>query len=178
MPTRLPPAPLEVPRQREIELLAPKMRTAVESLIALRLERFHDGRAANDDDSVMLIFETLRTNKRQKFLYGQGRDYFGKIVTKAYDAAWTWHSYGMAIDIIHPKKLWSAPSIWWETLALDAEYVGLYPGRRFKTIPDSPHVQWRGKGQFLTPLSPTAQDRADYRAKRTLLVWERYGVDK
>lgn len=173
---KLPPAPPQIPRQTELELLAPGMRLAVLDLLAIRAERFHDGRRENDVDAVHLVFETLRSNKRQKFLYGQGRDYAGKIVTNAYDASWSWHGHGMAIDIVHPTLWWKAPEAWWEQLAVDAEYVGLYPGRRFKRIPDSPHLQWRGDGKFLTPLSPTPMDRADHRANRTIDVWKRYGL--
>lgn len=170
----LPPAPVGPPRIATLDSLAPRMRLAVIDLIALRKERFHDGRAENDVDSVYLLFETLRTNARQRHLYGQGREYAGKIVTKAYDAAWSWHGYGGAVDIVHPKLMWAAPERWWEQLALDAEHVGLYPGRRFKSIPDSPHIQWRGAGKFLAPLTPDAVDRDNFRRGNVKAVWERY----
>ncbi len=173
---KLPPAPPEVPRIKSLDDLAPRMRKVVVDLLALRADRMHDGRAENDVDAVTLVFETFRTNARQRCLYGQGREYAGKVVTKAYDASWSWHGYGMAIDIVHPTKWWAAPERWWEQLALDAEHVGLYPGRRFKSIPDSPHLQWRGAGKFLTPLSPDPLDRSNHRAGKTKLVWERYGL--
>lgn len=172
----LPPAPPAVPRQRAVELLAPAMRRAVDELLKHRGRRLHNATTADDADALTEIFETLRSNERQRFLYGQGRDYAGKIVTKAYDAAWSWHGYGAAIDIIHPRLMWDAPEIWWETLAQDAELFKLFPGRRFKSIPDSPHIQWRSSGATLMPLSPTAQDRADHRAGRIDAVWKRYGL--
>ncbi len=155
------------------------MKRAVLELIALRVARFSDGRAANDQDSLHTLFETVRTNARQQFIYGFGRSYDdGRgIVTGAYDASWSWHGYGMAIDIIHPVKQWKAPDIWWKTLAADYVTVGLRPGRSFKRV-DSPHGQWLGTGKTICPAVPTAQDRADHRAGRISLVWKRYGVDK
>ena len=176
---RLPLPPPEVPNQRSIELLAPAMRRTVTELLALRTARFSDGRAANDEDSLSLLFETLRTNARQQFLYGFGRDYddVRGIVTGAYDASWSMHGYGLAIDIIHPKLLYKAPDSWWKQLADDYEAVGLRPGRSFKRV-DSPHAQWLGIGATRCPATPTAQDRVDFRANRISLVWKRYGADK
>jgi peptidoglycan LD-endopeptidase CwlK len=176
---RLPLPPPEVPRQTTIELLAPAVQATVLRLIELRVARFSDGRAANDEDSLHLLFETLRTNARQQFLYGFGREYDdGRgIVTGAYDASWSWHGYGMAIDIIHPRLAYKAPDKWWRILGEDYAAVGLRPGRTFKRV-DSPHAQWLGVAPRLCPATPTAQDRADHRANRVSLVWKRYGVDK
>jgi len=169
------PLPLEnIPETSTIELLAPRMQTVTRQILELRRLRFHDGRASNDEDSLTRLFETFRTNKRQQHIYGFGRDYDdGRgIVTKAYDASWSWHGYGLAIDIIHPTLRWNAPQDWWEQLAKDFEFAGLRAGRRFKRMPDSPHAQWLLKG--LCPVSPTAQDRADHRAGRIAEVWKRY----
>lgn len=176
MAKKLPPPDVIVPEINELKLLAPRMQSVVNELLALRAERFHDGRAENDEDSLIRVFETFRTDRRQKHIYGFGREYDdGRgIVTKSYDASWSWHGYGLAIDCIHPKLKWAAPKRWWTILAEDYAHVGLYPGAAFKTIPDSPHAQWYLKGKV--PLSPTAQDRADQRAKRIEDVWKRYGA--
>lgn len=176
MAKKLPLPTINVKEINEIKLLAPKMQRAVDDLLALRAARFVDGRAENDEDSVTRLFETFRTNQRQKFIYGFGREYDdGRgIVTKAYDAAWSWHGVGLAVDCIHPKLEWNAPEKWWIQLAADYTYVGLRPGRLFKSIPDSPHAQWYANGRC--PLGPTAQDRADQRAKRIEDVWQRYGA--
>lgn len=178
----LPLPPDEVPNQRAIELLAPAMKRAVTELLALRTARFSDGRASNDEDSLSLLFETLRTNARQQFLYGFGREYdddgAGRgVVTGAYDASWSMHGYGLAIDIIHPTLRWNASDIWWKKLAEDYETVGLRPGRSFKRV-DSPHAQWLGAGITICPKTPTVKDRVDHRAGRISLVWKRYGADK
>ena len=176
MAKRLPLPPPHVPERAVLSELAPKMLVVVNQLVELRRLRFHDGRASNDEDSLTRVFELFRTNKRQQHIYGFGREYDEvhppKIRTRAYDASFSWHGYGLAIDIIHPTLRWNAPQDWWEQLALDYEFVGLRAGRRFKTVPDSPHAQWFLKG--LCPVSPTAQDRADHRAGRIQEVWKRY----
>jgi hypothetical protein len=171
------PLPTEnIKEQTDLALLAPKMRSAVMDLLKLRADRFADGRADNDQDSLILVAETFRTDRRQKFIYGFGRDYDdGRgIVTKSYDASWSWHGYGLAIDCIHPKLQWDAPLAWWKQLADDYQHVGLYPGLAFKSLPDSPHGQWYANGKC--PLSPTAEDRFAQRAHRIEDVWKRYGA--
>jgi peptidoglycan L-alanyl-D-glutamate endopeptidase CwlK len=152
------------------------MYTAVKQLLEIRRLRFHDGRASNDEDSLTRVFETIRTNKRQQHIYGFGRDYDEvhppRKRTNAYDASFSWHGYGLAVDVIHPTLRWNATQAWWEQLAKDYEAVGLRAGRRFKRLPDSPHAQWFCGG--LCPVSPTPQDRADHRAGRIQDVWNRY----
>ena len=176
MAKRLPLPPPHVPERAELSELAPRMYTTVKQLLEIRRLRFYDGRASNDEDSLTKVFELFRTNKRQQHIYGFGREYDEvyppRIRTKAYDASFSWHGYGLAIDIVHPKLLWNADEAWWEQLAKDYEQVGLFSGRRFKSIKDSPHAQWYAAG--LCPMSPTAQDRADHRAGRIQEVWKRY----
>jgi hypothetical protein len=122
--------------------LAPKFLAA--------LDLFCD--AVEDETGVRpLVWETIRTNARQRFLYGFGRRYDdGRgIVTYSQDADETWHGYGLAADVIHPTLYWNAPESWWRTVERLAEQYGLTSGRDWdkndatpERFVDSPHVQW------------------------------------
>ena len=144
----LPLPPAEVPVQSDMTLLAPFFREAVERVVA-------DMKAWGYTPQV---FETMRTNERQAFLYGFGRTYNdGRgIVTYSQSADDTWHGYGLAVDsgrpdgIGHPRgpqqnlpggsiaEYASAPafSLWpgdGKSLGLPVEEVVVAPnGRPFK----------------------------------------------
>jgi len=89
------------------------------------------------------VAETLRTDARQRYLYGFGRDYDdGRgIVTHSETALDTWHHYGLAADIIHKTKGWQAPAQWWQQLGAAAKAQGLVWGGDW-TFRDYPHIQW------------------------------------
>src|SRR5688572_5940877 len=98
----LPRPPREVPRIWSLDGLAPKMRRAVEAvLFDMKKER---------------VFETLRTDERQRFLYGFGREYDDIIaprgpVTKAKTAMGGWHFFGLGVDIVEDDATpWVAPN--------------------------------------------------------------------
>ena len=138
--------PPEVPVQRDLALLAPLFRKAVERTLA----KLAGGR-------MEWPFETLRTEDRQQYLYGFGRDYDdGRgIVTNAELADTSWHAYGLAVDIVEKDNTpWLAPTSFWDNLGRAAEAEGLVWGGHWKHR-DIPHIQW-GR----CPVSPRFTDRA------------------
>lgn len=98
------------------------------------------------------VFETLRTDARQRFLFGFGRtwDDGRGVVTRSETALDTWHGYGLAVDIIDRKLLWKADRWFWETLGLSAQRHGLVWGADWNAngrsddegLVDRPHIQW------------------------------------
>lgn len=137
----LPLPPAEVLGCRDLALLAPRFRLAVDRTL-------HAMQRAGFDP---VVCETLRTHERQAYLYGFGRTYDdGRgIVTFSQDADETWHGFGLAADIISRSALWDAPAKFWRALEVAAEGEGLTSGadwdRRDETrsrFKDLPHIQW------------------------------------
>lgn len=125
--------PREVPATRNLAVLAPKFRSAVERVLGtLR------GLGYNP-----MVFETLRTSDRQRFLHGFGRLYDdGRgVVTHSEDADETWHGYGLAVDIICGDTRWNAPAAFWDALGRACERERLEWGGSWRFV-DRPHVQW------------------------------------
>lgn len=156
----LPLPPREVPVNRNMDALAPRFRAKVERVLArMRAAGF-----------TPMVFEGVRTNERQTFLYGFGRDYDdGRgIVTRAETAADSWHFYGLAVDIVCARKQWDAPSAFWTTLRMIAEEEGLTSGSDWdrdpstpERQPDAPHVQWFIPGMFRRPSAHAAELKAN-----------------
>lgn len=153
-PLPLPTPPTEVPVQNATAGLAPKFYAKVQLVIT-------DLRAWGYDP---IVFETLRTEARQSFLYGFGRRYDdGRgIVTHSQSAEDSWHFYGLATDIVDRVKLWSAPSDFWHVYGTSARRHGLVWGGDWsgdwssadEKFVDRPHCQW-GNGMRRSP-SPSA----------------------
>jgi peptidoglycan L-alanyl-D-glutamate endopeptidase CwlK len=118
-------------------------------------------------------FETVRTEERQDFLYGFGREYDdgrGKV-TSAETALASWHGFGLAVDIVEKDNTpWDAPPGFWESIGIAARKRGLAWGGLWKK-PDLPHVQW-GR----CPKSPTEDDRRLFRQMGREAVWVKYGA--
>lgn len=133
MPLPKPPRP-EPPRITELDDLAPKFRVAVENILRDMGERGHKCK----------VFESLRTNERQRWLYGFGREYDDGRgdVTGAMTARGGWHYYGLAVDIVEDDSTpWRASQLFWSDLGRIAEIHGCKWGGRWKRL-DLPHVQW------------------------------------
>lgn len=154
--------PREVPVQRSLERCAPKFRDAVMAMLK------DLGGGLNE-----MVFETLRTEERQAFLYGFGRTYDdgrGRV-TNAATALTSWHAFGLACDIVEKDATpWNAPVSFWNEIGDAAFNHGLMWGGRWSK-PDLPHVQW---GQC--PSSPTDADRALLQAEGMTAVWRKYGA--
>lgn len=156
--------PPEVPVERSLAVCAPLFRDAVEQMLR-ELEATHDYQ--------FLGFETLRTPERQRFLYGFGRDYDdGRgCVTNAQTSLYSWHGYGLAIDVVEKDATpWNVPVGFWTALGECAEKHGLDWGGRWRK-PDLPHVQW---GKCRT--SPSVRARKLYAAGGLEAVWRECGA--
>lgn len=131
----LPKPPPEVPRDSSTDGLAPRFRAAIEAVV-------RDMRVAGYRPRV---FETLRSDARQAYLYGFGREYDDGRgpVTKAPDTSRSWHGYGLAVDVVEDDATpWVAPQAFWQALGASAERHGCTWGGRWKVV-DLPHLQWR-----------------------------------
>lgn len=140
----LPKPPAEIPVIASVTMLAPQFRAAVDLVL-------EDMRAWGYTPRV---FETLRTDARQQFLYGFGRAYDdGRgIVTFSETASETWHGFGLAADIVCDRRLWGAPRDFWEVLGCSTRRHGLVWGGDWngdwdssdERFSDRPHIQWGG----------------------------------
>lgn len=87
---------------RDLDKLAPKFHLA----IAQCLEKCH---AAGVD---AVVYEAYRSNELQQLYYRRGRPptpEWPHPVTNAPDNTFSWHGYGLAVDIISQKDRWFAP---------------------------------------------------------------------
>lgn len=162
MPLPRPPV-AEPPRIATVAGLAPQFRRAVEQVM-------DDMRAQGWKPR---IFETIRTNERQAYLYGFGRDYDDGRgpVTKAPTADRGWHFFGLAVDVVEDDATpWKAPQAFWQALGASAERHGCTWGGRWKTV-DLPHIQW-GKCR----VSPSYRARSLYAQGGMEAVWKAVGA--
>lgn len=168
----LPRPPAEVPVESSVHLLAPRFREAVGRVVAdLRAWTYNP-----------LVFETLRSDARQSFLYGFGRDYDdGRgVVTQSRTAVDTWHGYGLAVDIICADRKWGAPEDFWQVLGVSARRHGLVWGADWngnwssgdERFIDRPHIQW-GAPMRRSP-SPNAAELLRTRGMQA--VWAEVGA--
>lgn len=155
---------------RDQGLLAPKMRD--------RVSRFQS--ECVNAGTPIRVWETCRTNELAKLYYALKK-------SKAPNAWHTWHFYHLAIDGIHPTKMWA----WWErdrrAYATAAEYEeakhwretvvrigkesGLDWGGDWTSFYDGPHFQF-------DTLKPSPSDRAIelYRTEGVYAVWSGVGA--
>lgn len=161
----LPRPPLsEPPRIFALDGLAPRFRLAVEFILA-------DVRRAG---WACRVYESLRTNERQEYLYGFGREYDDGRgpVTKVPTADRGWHYYGLAVDIVQDDASpWVAPQGFWQAIGAAAERHGCAWGGRWPMV-DLPHVQW-GKARR----SPSARARILATTGGLPAVWREVGAD-
>lgn len=153
-----PPQP-EPPRIWMLDALAPVFRRNVEAILA-EVEREK-------------VFESLRTEARQAWLYGFGKtwDDGRGNVTNARTALGGWHIYGLSVDIVEDDASpWVAPQSFWQSIGLAAERHGCKWGGRWKRV-DLPHVQHGG-----CPKSPTPEDAKLFLANGPEAVWVKYGA--
>lgn len=131
---KLPAPPKEVPRDNSLAGLAPRFRAALNRAVAAH-------RAAGHDP---LIYETTRTNARQRWLYGFGRDYDDGRgqVTNSKNVDHTWHGFGLAVDVISASQGWNPPDAFWHDLRVAVEEEGLAWGGDWIHMRDLPHIQW------------------------------------
>src|SRR5438105_331319 len=100
-------------RTNDLQYLAPLFREAVVAALA----EFNAGK--EDDSSRAIIYETYRSNGLQLIYYARGRQVRppNETVTNAKSNLYSWHGYGLAIDVIHEKLEWGASRQWFEDVA-------------------------------------------------------------
>lgn len=163
--------PLEPPRMTALTGLAPKFR--------LLIDRLMEGMAMVG--TPLLIYETLRSDARARWLYGFGRDYDdGRgIVTHSRDADETWHPFGLAVDFVHPTLLWNARASYWRALRTQAEALGLRSGSDWDLNPATPeHFVDAGHTQFGPPMrrSPSPRAARLFASGGNEAVWKEVGA--
>jgi D-alanyl-D-alanine carboxypeptidase-like protein len=119
--------------RRDLNLLAPLFREAVER--ALR-----DCRARGLD---AYVYETYRTNELQALYYARGRTVIPPLrrVTNAASNLYSWHGYGLAVDVISKAYGWNRPESWFADVARSFKDQGCRWGGEW-TAKDLPHFQW------------------------------------
>jgi hypothetical protein len=164
MSHRLPSPPPEPPPMKSIECLAPKFRAKVAAMLAQLSAIGFDP----------IISESCRSDERQEWLYGFGRDWDdGRgVVTQAHTGARSWHRYGLAVDVISLKRGWDAPDAFWETLGECARAQGLVWGGSWPKFQDRPHVQ------FGAPMrqAPSARAAELFEQGGMTAVWREVGA--
>jgi len=140
---KLPPPPIEPPICHTVNGLAPGFAVKIPLLFA---DLMGDGWRPT-------LRETMRSDERQKWLYGFGRDYDdGRgIVTNAKNGQQSWHFYGLAVDIGDKRfEPGSEPERFWEALGKHASQRALTWGGSWRTA-DKPHVQFWCEGMHVSP---------------------------
>jgi D-alanyl-D-alanine carboxypeptidase len=146
------------------ELLAPAFRAAVEAAIA----------ECNSEPNSLdaMVYETYRSNELQVVYFARGRSVIPPTapVTNAMNNLFSWHGYGLAVDVIHRTKHWNAGDQWFRKVAEIFKKHGCKWGGDW-TKPDLPHFQWG-----LCRASPSPQARELMRTGGVLAVWEAVGA--
>src|SRR3954468_18479962 len=90
--------------RRELDLLAPGFRAAVERALAKCRSRNLDA----------YVYETYRSPELQALYYARGRTVIPplKRVTNASNNLYSWHGYGLAVDVISRSRAWNQPDSW------------------------------------------------------------------
>jgi hypothetical protein len=133
---------------RDLAKLAPFFRTAVEAAIAECNAPPHNLDA--------MVFEAHRSEALQQLYFARGRTIIPPThtVTNARSALFSWHGYGLAVDVVHRTKFWEPEGgeAWFANVATIFKKHGCKWGGDW-TKPDTPHMQW-GK------CKPSPSDRA------------------
>lgn len=159
----LPEPPAEPPVIRDLECLAPGFRAKLTRMLA------HLSSLGFDP----VIAESCRTDERQAWLYGFGREYDdGRgVVTHADTGDHGWHKFGLAVDVISLAHGWDAPAEFWKALGGCAHVEGLAWGGDWHQA-DLPHIQ------FGAPMRAAPSPRAAelYASGGVHAVWQAVGA--
>jgi peptidoglycan L-alanyl-D-glutamate endopeptidase CwlK len=126
-----------------------------------------------------IVWEAYRTPELQLVYWHRGRppttEYPGPV-TWAKSNLYSWHGYGLAVDVISECKHWKAGDAWFAAVAEEMKQHALDWGGDWKHRPDGPHFQWG-------TLKPTPSDRAraliqpgSTLAAQMQLVWREVGA--
>ena len=151
--------------QRDLDGLAPKFHAAVQ----LALGGCH---AANLD---AVVYEAVRSDALQQAYYALGRTVVPPTapVTNAASALYSWHGYGLAVDVISQSKQWTAGADWFHQVAQIFKRQGCEWGGDWlgNMSDDSDHFQFGG----MKP-SPSSEARTLYASGGVEAVWRAVGA--
>jgi len=160
----LPDAPDEPDVNRSLDCLAPLFRVRVLAML---------GQMRNDEGLDPIISESCRTDERQAWLFGFGREWDdGRgVVTHAATGNHGWHKFGLAVDVISQDDQWDAPASFWRALGVAARAQGLAWGGDWPKFKDLPHVQ------FGPPMRQAPSSRAaELWAQGREVLWREVGA--
>jgi len=149
----------------DLGLLAPAFRAAVVAAIA------ECNAAPNSLDAI--VYESYRSNELQQIYYARGRTVRppNETVTNASSNLFSWHGYGLAVDVIHRTQGWDPVRHGWFNAVADVfKRHGCKWGGDW-TSPDAPHFQWGA-----CKPSPSELAREIIRTKGIEAVWEVVGA--
>lgn len=118
---------------RDLSALAPKFRAAVVAALSECAEK----------NLGAIVYEGFRSEALQKLYYARGRTVVppAQPVTNASSSLYSWHGYGLAVDVIHRTKYWDAGEAWFEQVAQVFKQYGCRWGGEWQ-MRDLPHFQW------------------------------------
>lgn len=141
----------------DVAELAPLFREAVERAITQCNARGLDA----------VVYEAYRTPELQAEYYSRGRSKRPPFttVTNAPDNLFSWHGYGLAVDVISRSKQWNAGREWFAAVAEVFKTHECKWGGDWKQA-DLPHFQWH-----LCKASPSAEARRMIMTQGVVSVW-------
>lgn len=148
---------------RDLAVLAPRFRLAVETAIA----------ACRDANLDAMVYESYRSPALQAEYYSRGRTKIPPhgTVTNARSNLYSWHGYGLAVDVISESAGWDKPEQWFTDVAEHFRAAGCRWGGEWK-MKDLPHFQWA-----LCKPSPSDRARELIAMGGQATVWEVVGAD-
>lgn len=148
----------------DLNRLAPRFRAAVNAALA-------ECAAAGLDAKV---YEALRSPELQALYYARGRSVIPppRPVTNAQSNLYSWHGYGLAVDVISRSKGWDQPRDWFGQVAGIFKKYGCAWGGDWKQA-DLPHFQW---GRCKPSPSDLARQLIEQRGMAA--VWQALGADQ
>lgn len=148
---------------RDPAQLAPAFRAAVEAALA-------DCAARNLD---AYVYEGYRSQALQSLYYARGRTIIppSATVTNASSNLYSWHGFGLAVDVISRSKGWDPPEQWFSDVADCFKPHGCRWGGDWE-MRDLPHLQWG-------PCKPSPSDLARelLQTQGLQAVWKAVGAD-
>ena len=129
---------------RDVTVLAPRFREAVAAAIDDCQRRGLDA----------YVYEAYRSDALQALYYTRGRTVVPPTqrVTNAQSNLFSWHGYGLAVDVISRLHGWDRPSSWFAAVAESFKQQNCKWGGDW-ILKDLPHFQWG-------PCRPSPSDRA------------------
>lgn len=120
-----------------------------------------------------IVHESIRTRATALVYYRRGRSTIPPHakVTNAPNELYSWHGYGLAVDVISKSKGWDAGDVWFKMMAAIFEKHGCAWGGRWRR-PDMPHIQMGGMKD-----SPSDHAREIFVQGGMQAVWRAVGAD-